>query len=178
MNIIALNGSPRLNGNTEIMVNAFLRGAQDSGHNVKKINLAKKQILGCLGCHYCSVHNGECLQKDDMGPILRSLDQADMVAFASPIYWFDITGQLKCAIDRMYARGRTGFHFHMTALLLNSAAENVYAAAITQYQAMTTYLHWINQGIITISGMVNKGDMSNAPGLESAYNLGKSLSAD
>ena len=55
-----------------------------------------------------------------------------MVVFASPIYWFDITLQLKSVIDRMYARGIIGFHFSKTALLLDSGAENVYDAALAQ----------------------------------------------
>lgn len=91
------------------------------------------------------------------------------------MYWFDITAQLKCVIDRMYARAVKGFHFNKVALLLDSCSEGVYDAAITQYKAMNAYLRWEDQGIITIAGMEAKGDMKDAPKLASVFELGRSL---
>lgn len=175
MKITILNGSPRLNGNTEIMVDEFVKGAKVSGHEVDKINLAGKKIAGCLGCKYCFAHGGKCVQNDDMTAVLKSLDQADLVVFASPIYWFDITGQLKCAIDRMYARGSVGFHFDKTILLLDSGADGVYDAAIAQYKATGAYLKWEDKGIITIPGMDEKGSMKKSPKLKEVYQLACSL---
>lgn len=175
MKITILNGSPRKNGNTEIMADAFMKGAEESGHEVKKINLAGKKVAGCLGCEYCFSHDGECIQKDDMKEILAELDQTDLVVFCSPVYWFDITGQLKCVIDRMYARGRKGFHFSKTMLLLDSGSEGVYQAAIAQYKATLAYLKWQDMGIITIAGMSTKGSMKESPKLKEVYELGKNL---
>ena len=146
MNITILNGSPRVNGNTEIMAKEFEKGAKEAGHEVTLINLADKKVAGCLGCQYCFSHNGECVQKDDMADILQVLDKTDLVVFASPIYWFDITAQLKCVIDRMYARGKIGFNFRKTALLVDSGADGVYAAALAQYKAMCSYLRWESVG--------------------------------
>lgn len=60
-----------------------------------------------------------------MADILKVIDETDLLVFASPIYWFDITAQLKTVIDRMYARGKIGFHFKKTALLLDSARRRV-----------------------------------------------------
>jgi len=116
MKITILNGSPRPGGNTEIMADAFRKGAAEAGHEVTQINLAGKKIAGCLGCHHCFANNGECVQKDDMEGILQVIDQTDLLVFASPVYWFDITSQMKSVIDRMYARGKIGFHFAKTAL--------------------------------------------------------------
>ena len=79
--------------------------------------------------------------------------------FASPIYWFDMTAQLKTVIDRMYAGGSTGFHFHKTALLLDAGADHVFDAAISQYKAMTSYLKWEDLGIICVPNMEDKGSM-------------------
>lgn len=107
--------------------------------------------------------------------ILAALDQADMVVFASPIYWFDITAQLKAVIDRMYARGMVGFHFNRTALLLDSGADHVYDAAISQYKAMTSYLKWQDMGIVTAPNMTEKGSIRNSPAMAEAYRLGSSL---
>lgn len=175
MKIVMINGSLRTGGNTEIMAKAFAKGAEEKGHRVTWIPLAGKTIGGCMGCQYCFSHQGQCIQKDDMQDILAALDQAELVVFASPIYWFDITGSLKCVIDRMYARAKTGFHFSKTVLLLDSGSEGVYESAIAQYKAMTSYLHWEDEGILTISGMEEKGDMKTSDKLKDAYALGKSL---
>lgn len=175
MNITILNGSPRKNGNTEIMAGEFARGAKENGHTVELINLAGKQIAGCKGCQYCFAHDGVCSQKDDMVAILENLDQADMVVFASPIYCYDITAQLKAVIDRFYARMQKGFHFHQTAMLLNAASPGVFDAALAMYKGMAAYVHWEDKGIVTISGTTSKGSIKELADLKKAYELGKSL---
>ena len=106
MNILVLNGSPRKKGNTEIMADAFIKGALEQGHQVEKVNLGHMKIAPCLACEFCFTHNGVCVQKDDMAEILDKVDNADMIVFASPIYWFSISAQLKAAIDRLYARAK------------------------------------------------------------------------
>jgi len=175
MKITILNGSPRPGGNTEIMAQAFEKGAREAGHEVTLINLAGKKITGCLGCHYCFAHDGICVQKDDMTDILKVIDETDLLAFASPIYWFDITAQLKAVIDRMYARGKIGFHFKKTALLLDSGSDGVYDAALAQYKAMCSYLRWQSVGEVCIPNMTEKGSMKTSPLLEKAYALGKTV---
>ena len=77
-----------------------------------------------------------------MENVLAELSDTDMVVFASPVYWFDMTAQLKTVIDRLYACGSTGFHFNKTALLLDAGADHVFDAAIAQYKGMTAYLKW------------------------------------
>lgn len=122
MNIVVLSGSPRKGANTDTMVEAFAETAREGGHAVEVVRVASKKIAGCLGCQYCFAHEGTCVQKDDMANVIESLKGADMVVFASPIYWFDITAQEKAAIDRLYAFGATGFPFTKTALLLIATA--------------------------------------------------------
>ena len=93
MKIVVLSGSPRKGANTDTMVEAFAETAREAGHTVEVIRVAGKKIAGCLGCQYCFTHEGTCVQKDDMADVIESLKGADMVVFASPIYWFDITAQ-------------------------------------------------------------------------------------
>lgn len=175
MNIVVLNGSPHSDGNTKIMIESFVKGAEESGNIVTVVEAGQKKISGCRGCGYCFNHEGTCIQKDDMQIVLAELDQADLIAFASPIYWFDITAQLKAVIDRMYARGKVGFHFNQTVLLLDSGADGVYDAAIAQYKGMVAYLNWTDRGIVTIPNMQEKDSMRHAPKLADVYQLGKSL---
>lgn len=94
--------------------------------------------------------------------MIESLKDADMVVFASPIYWFDITAQEKAAIDRLYAFGATGFPFTKTALLLDSHSEGVYDAAIAMYKSTCAYCKWEDLGIVTISGMTERDSMASS----------------
>lgn len=175
MIITVLNGSARENGNTEIMVDEFVRGAKEKGHIVNKINVGNKNVSGCKGCQYCFANDGKCIQEDDMQEIIKVIDETEMIVFASPIYWFDINGQLKNVIDRMYARGRKGFTIKKSALLLDARLEGVFEAAEAQYKMMSGFLKWEDMGIISIAGMNNKGDMKNSEKLKDVYELGKSL---
>ena len=175
MNIVVLSGSPRKGANTDIMVDAFAETAREGGNTVEVVRVANKKIAGCLGCKYCFAHGGTCVQKDDMAGVIETLKGADMVVFASPIYWFDITAQEKTAIDRLYAFGATGFPFTKTALLLDSHSEGVYDAAIAMYKATCSYCKWENQGIITISGMEERSSMASSPKLEQVRELARKL---
>ena len=111
MKITILNGSPRHNGNTQIMADTFAKAAQENGHTATVLNIANLHIRGCMDCKYCYSHEGKCVQDDDMKKVFAELSDTDLLVFASPVYWFDITAQLKTVIDRMYAWGSIGFPF-------------------------------------------------------------------
>lgn len=175
MKIVILNGSPHKKGNTKTMAEEFARGAHDAGHEVEIVELGGKKIAGCLGCYHCFKNPGVCVQHDDMAEVLEKLDVADVCVFASPIYWFDITAQLKTVIDRMFARGATGFNFSKCALLLNSGSDGVYTAALAQYKDTCAYLKWESLGELSIPGMDAEHHMADSPLLPKAYELGKSL---
>lgn len=106
MNILVISGSPRKGGNTEIMVQAFAEGARESGNQVVVKEMSGLKVAPCLACEYCFTHDGVCVQKDDMTAILEEVDRADMLVFASPIYWFGMAAQVKAVIDRLYARAK------------------------------------------------------------------------
>ena len=175
MNILVISGSPRKGGNTDIMAEAFAGGARESGNQVVIKNAGSMKIEPCMDCQYCFDHDGQCVQHDDMAEIMEEFDKADMVVFASPVYWFSMSAQIKLAIDRFYARNETGFHPTQAALLLNAMSEGVFDAAIAQYKYMNNYLNWIDRGIVTIGGMEDKGSMKDHPKLREVIELGKSL---
>lgn len=175
MRILVINASPRERGNTQQLAEAFVRGAEEVGNEVLFTNLRDKKIAGCLGCRYCVSHEGKCIQRDDMQPILKALDAVDMVVFASPIYWFDMNAQMKTVIDRMFAKAATGFAFNKVALILDADGEQVFDAAVAQYRLTCNYLNWKNMGIILAPSMEKLGGASQSPALKEAYDLGKSL---
>lgn len=177
MRIVVLSGSPRRGGNTAIMVNAFKEGAESAGREVEVVNVGAMNLKGCHGCQYCFTHEGACAINDEMTGVREALKTADMLVLASPIYWFDISSQLKTAIDRLYAFAGVpgGFPFNKVAMLLDSGADGVYTAAKAFYKDMNAYLNWEDQGVITIGGMNGKGDMANNPKLEEVRAFGASL---
>ena len=175
MKIVVLNGSPRKNGNTRIMADTFKEGAEKNNHDVKILDVGFMDIKGCKACQYCYSHGGKCIIDDDIQYVSEDLKDADMVVFAYPIYWFDISAQLKLVIDRLYSFGSIGFNFTKTALLLNAGADHVFTAAIAQYKAPTAYLKWEDMGIITVPNMIEKGSMKSCPQLDEIRVLGESL---
>ena len=98
--VLILSGSPRKNGNSDLLCDEFMRGAAESGNEVEKIRVAGKKIAPCSGCYYCAAHNGECVHKDDMAEILQKMIDADVIVLSSPVYFYSINAQLKAVIDR------------------------------------------------------------------------------
>ncbi len=104
MNVLVLNGSPRPQGETAGMIAAFQQAAEQAGHRVTVFRVCGMTIRGCLACEYChGKGQGACAQRDDMQLIYDRLRETDMLVLASPIYYHNISGQLKCVIDRFYA---------------------------------------------------------------------------
>ena len=159
MKILILNGSPRSNGNTAAMVAAFVEGLNENNHDVTVVPVCRKKIAGCLACEYCHTKgNGTCVQKDDMQEIYPVLSEAEMIVLASPIYYHSFTGQLQCAINRIYALDKPK-NLKKAALLLSSGDENVYDGAIYEYQhSFLDYLKLENMGIITAFDKQNKSE--------------------
>ncbi len=158
MNILVLNGSPRVNGNTAAMVAAFAEGAEKK-HKVKVLEVCKMDIADCKGCEYCHTKgNGECIQKDDMQKVRAALQEADMLVLASPIYYFGLNGQLQCVIHRFYASGAPK-NLKKVMLILSSGSDNVYDGAIYEYKkAFVEFMGLENMGIFKAHGEQNKSE--------------------
>lgn len=159
MNILVLQGSPRLNGNTAQMAEAFSRGAESAGHVVEVVNVFEKNIGDCRACEYCHTKgNGQCIQDDGMREIYGYLMNSDMLVLASPIYYHGFSGQLKCVIDRFYACAYPAKppKLNKAAIMLSSGDPNVYEGALYSFQNdFLGYLRLQNMGVFTSSGAVN-----------------------
>ena len=154
MKIAVLNGSPR-KGTTTAMVQAFREGAEAAGHSVEEYQVGKMKIAGCLGCEYCHTKGkGACIQKDDFEKILPAYKDADIVVFASPIYYFTMTAQMEAAIQRVYCIGKP-LNAKKVVLMLTSASPGVYDASIAQIKAYCGYTGIEVAGIITSNGEEN-----------------------
>lgn len=152
MKILVLNGSPRVNGSTAKMVNAFAEGAREAGHEVTILPVGTMRISGCLGCEYCHTKgDGKCVQRDDEEQVYMAIADAEMLVFASPVYYFTLSAQLQAALHRTYATGIPK-KVRQTALFLSSGAPDVYEPSIKQYQsAVVDYYDVHDMGIITVN---------------------------
>lgn len=103
MKIIAFAGSPRIQGNSDILLDECLRGAEHQGAEVEKIYLDNLTISPCRACDVCRSNGGQCVYEDDMQPIYQKLAEADIWVLATPIYWWGPTAQLKLMVDRWYS---------------------------------------------------------------------------
>ncbi|MBQ3405293.1 MAG: flavodoxin family protein [Oscillospiraceae bacterium] len=124
--IMILNGSPRKNGKTASLIKAFIEGAESSGNEIVKFDVAHMDIHGCLGCMACESKPKDdpnnCAIKDDMNQIYGAIMDCDVIVLASPVFWWGPTSQLKAAVDRLEAIiGHAGLEFlrsKSTALLM------------------------------------------------------------
>ena len=131
-NILAVVSSPRKGGNSELLVDEFIKGAQENDHTVEKVCLREKKIAPCLACEACLRNGGICVQKDDMATILDQIIAADVIVLSTPVYYYSISAQLKAMIDRTLAGGgkmkNKEFYFITTAADRPSAMERTMAA--------------------------------------------------
>ena len=102
MKVLVIHGSMRKNGNTGILADEFIRGAQEAGHETEKVELRDKTVGDCFGCRACHNNGGTCVQKDDMAEVLEKIKAADVIVLASPLYYFTWTGLMKRFLDRTY----------------------------------------------------------------------------
>ena len=147
-NILILNGSPRRNGKTNKLVNSFIKGAEVN-NEIIQFHIYDMDIKGCKGCESCR-RNGHCIQKDDMDQIYEAFRNADVVVFASPVYFWTITGPLKTVTDRLYAilTSKGYGEFRKESLLIMTAGGADYSQAQRWYETFENNLNWTNLGEI------------------------------
>ncbi len=155
MKIAVFNGSPRKE-NTFALAEAFCKAAETAGHEVEMYHVGQMKIAGCLACEYCHTKGeGSCVQKDDLEKIMPAYKEADMIVFASPIYYFGMSAQMEAAIQRVYCIGKPA-RAKKAALLLSSGSDGVYDGAVAQFKAYMNYAGIECAGIITAHGDENK----------------------
>ena len=134
--ILIVKGSPRKNGNTSAVADAFAKGASESGNTVTEVVLKDKTIGDWMGCGACQGNGGICVQKDDMTEIYEAMKSADVIALASPVYFYTWTSLMKRMIDRTFA---------LVPLLENKKFYLLSAGAATEEKYMQTMIDSFRQ---------------------------------
>lgn len=177
MKITVITGSAHKNGTSSTLAEQFIAGAKEAGNEVTRFDAAFHQVKPCLGCEHCHTTEDGCVHKDDMEALNELLLQSDMIVFASPIYYYAMSAQIKTVIDRFYAGDAAIHGGKRTALLLTMAdtSEKTAQGAVTSFQLMAEYLGWEICGVLLGLGCGSTEDMQATEYPKKAYELGLSM---
>ena len=176
--VLIISASPRRGGNSDTLCDQFMRGAQEGGHSVEKIFLKDKNIKFCQGCLACwNTTKGKCVHHDDMAEILDKILSADVLVFATPVYFYGMNAQLKMLLDRTVARLydiRDKQAYLIAAVWVSS--ESAMDGTIVGYNNYINSLPNVkNAGHIFAMGVNNVGDVKKNPAMKKAYEAGKNV---
>ena len=177
MNILILSGSPRKGGNTDLLVEAFVKGASQK-HHIEVVSVHDYKVNPCMGCNACFKSEGNsCVQKDDMPLIYEKMAVADMLVIASPVYFYGLSAQLKAVIDRFHNPIRDTYHIKKTALLLVGAASlpELFDGILAQYRLCLNFFKLEDAGRVLVRGVKDKGDIQNTEAIQKANELGLNI---
>lgn len=176
--IIGIVGSPRRNGNTEIIVDSIIEGAEEGGAVSQKIILRDLQIGPCKACNSCT-KTGLCIQKDDMENLLNQMFDSDVWILGTPVYWWGPTAQFKAFLDRWYSvNDRSQFKGKEIILVIPSGGSGEHYVGPTKdiLERIIPYLGMNHVRTILASGIGKKGAVENHPDLlDSARQTGREI---
>ncbi len=173
-NVVIISSTPRANGNSFVLAKEFARGASDASNNVEIINLKDYDLNYCKGCFAC-FKIGKCVQNDGMNEIASKLIKADVIVFATPVYFYSVSGQLKVFIDRLvpvYEKIKADIY------LIATQADSSKEMMEKTFEAIRgcsrdCFENCIEKGAIYGVGLNEKGGAEkNSKYMEEAYNLG------
>ncbi|MBP3726219.1 MAG: flavodoxin family protein [Bacteroidaceae bacterium] len=177
--IIVISTSLRHGSNSDLLAEKFIEGAMAAGNEVEKISLVGKNIQFCKGCMACQ-KLGRCVIQDDVNDIMQKVLHADVICWVTPIYYYEMSGQMKTLIDRMNAMYELDYQFRDVYLLATAAEDE----ADTPKRAEAGLTGWIDcypksrlAGMLFCGGVNEPREIEGNPKLQEAYLLGKSIGA-
>lgn len=178
-----LLGSPRIGGNTEKLAEALAEGASEKGYEIRKVHLAALNLKGCLDCRKCWSTGKPCIQNDDMDQVYPEIEDASLIAFVSPLYFYSWSSQIKPVWDRLlpyYMPGALRTTPSKKTILLAAAGDKedlAFEGMRASFKLATNFLGWEVLGEIYAPDIYSRGDMETkgASWINKAKELGLSL---
>ena len=177
MRITILFGSPNRKGSTNILVENFVRGATEAGHECEVLDVCHMNTHPCTGCVACG-YEGPCVQKDDVEQIRAKLVASEMVVFATPLYYYGMSAQLKIVVDRFCAYNSSLNSKHLKSALLTvawNADDWTFEALEAHYKTLVRYINFEDKGMILGYGCGSPAMTQRSRYPEEAYKLGRGL---
>lgn len=176
-NVLVIKTSLRNNSNSDIIADNFIKGAKEAGNNVTEVSLKGKKIAFCVGCLSCQ-KTGNCFIRDDANEIEKLMLNSDAIVFATPIYYYSISGQLKTLLDRCNPLFNKDYKFRDIYLLMSAAEDEEY----TKDKTIVTLAGWIDcfekaklKDYLFIGGVDKPDSVLNNEKLIKAYEMGKTI---
>lgn len=177
-NVLIISTSLRPHSNSDLLAQQFAKGAQEAGNQVETISLRGKQIQFCTGCMAC-LKAPACVLKDDANAIVEKMGKADVICFATPVYYYELSGQMKTLLDRANPLFSAEYAFR-DIYLLTASAEAEDSAADGSIHGLEGWIACFEKA--RLSGVV-RGGGANDPGemakltdkLNEAYQMGKNV---
>lgn len=178
-NVLVITGSPRVDGNSDRLADAFIDGAVSAENNIVRFDAGRMNIGPCKACGECYKKEGARALSNGFNTIAPEIIKSDVVVFVTPLYWFSFTSQIKNVIDKMYSFYKAGKDISGKECMLivcgASEEEKDFDGISSTYELMAEYLKWNNRGILKASGVDEKGDVKNTPFLQEAEELGRNI---
>ena len=178
-NILVITGSPRKGGNSSLLADAFIKGAQEKGHTVTRFDSAKKKIGGCIACGKCYTGKGACIFNDDFNELAPLVEAADMVVLATPLYWFTFPAQIKAAMDKFYAMivGKRNIKDKQGMMLVCAETHDMtdFEGIVRSWEIICRYLEWTDKGTMLVPNVNRVGDILKTGALKDGEALGYNL---
>jgi multimeric flavodoxin WrbA len=177
MRVLALNGSPRKGGNTDLLLKEMLRACREQGHKGEILYLYKQEIRPCIDCRKCKKGDFTCPLDDSMQGIYPKLNQADLIVFGTPLYWYGPSGPMKLLMDRIRPYVANRKLEGKKAMVVCPSAEGPSACGplVEMFRQTCKYLGMIYKGELLVTAY-DKGEVKKSPeDLRRAYDLGAGL---
>jgi multimeric flavodoxin WrbA len=176
--VLIISTSLRVGANSEILAHETEKGAKDAGHEVEFITLKDKNIAFCKGCMACQ-KLGKCVINDDANEITQKMKNSDVIVWVTPVYYYEMSGQMKTVIDRANSLYTSGFNFRDIYVITTSAdgSPNVVQTVLNGLQGWSACLPGTSiKGFVNGAGLENPNDAAKRSDLlQKAYNMGKNM---
>ena len=176
--VLIISTSLRTQSNSDILARECQEGAIDAGHEVEYVSLKGKDIKYCIGCLTC-MKSGCCVLKDDVAEIMEKVKEAEVIVYATPIYYYEMCGQMKTLLDRLNPLYSSDYAFR-DIYMIATAAENEESAFEKAYNGLQGWVDCFERaelkGIVAGAGIGDANDALNHNDvMKNAYDLGRSL---
>ena len=177
--IVVITGSPRKNGNSFAMTDAFIKTAEAKGHAITRFDAALKKVGGCRACETCFSTGKACTFDDDFNTIAPAILEADVIVFTMPVYWYSIPAQIKGVIDRIFSMVVGGKDIAGKECALITCCEeddmSVMDGVRIPIERMAALNKWKMAGEVLIPGVLNIGDIDKTEGCKKAADLANAI---
>lgn len=177
--IVVITGSPRKEGNSFAMTDAFIQAAEAKGHTVSRFDAAMKKVGGCHACETCFKTGKACSFDDDFNDIAPAILEADAVVFSMPVYWYSIPAQIKGVIDRLFSFVVGGKEIAGKECALITCCEeddlSVMDGVRIPLERSAALMKWKMVGEVLIPGVLNVGDINKTDGCVQAAALAEKI---